>query len=148
MRGRKQDVFERFFERIAIDEHGCWIWTGALNYGGYGTLNIGDQRKVYAHRWSYEQHVGDIPTGLQLDHLCRVRACVNPDHLEPVTLAVNAARGIKATRTRCVNGHHFTPTNTYRRPDTGTRQCRACAHARYLRRIASPPALTLTGRTP
>lgn len=72
----------------------CWNWTGALTTAGYGSLTKNYQR-MYAHRWSYEQHVGPIPEGLALDHLCRNRSCVNPDHLEPVTIGENVRRGMR-----------------------------------------------------
>jgi hypothetical protein len=70
----------------------CWLWTGARTHAGYGLLTI-NYANHYAHRWSYELHVGPIPPGLDLDHLCRVRHCVNPEHLEPVTRKTNLNRG-------------------------------------------------------
>ena len=81
---------ERFVSKIVPDGE-CWRWTGELNLG-YGRLSI-DRKPVYAHRWSYEFHVADIPEGLVIDHLCRNRWCVNPWHLEPVTIGVNVQRG-------------------------------------------------------
>lgn len=77
---------------------GCWLWQGALNTKGYAVLSVGGRggRRHYAHRLSYEIHVGPIPAGLQIDHLCRVRRCVNPAHLEPVTNRENVLRGIAA----------------------------------------------------
>jgi hypothetical protein len=75
---------------------GCWLWTGALSGGGYGYIlsyDTGRRLIVRAHRWLYEHTKGPIPEGLQLDHKCRVRSCVNPDHLEPVTSAENTRRG-------------------------------------------------------
>jgi hypothetical protein len=91
-----------------------------------------------AHRWSYEYHVGPIPDGLQLDHLCRVRRCVNPWHLEPVTNRVNSQRGkagaVNAARQEakefCPYGHPYSPENTYQRPDRNGRDCRRCMRAR------------------
>lgn len=114
----------------------CWLWTGAVS-SGYGTLYI-DNRNVYAHRFSYELHVGPIPHGKQIDHLCRVQPCVNPDHLEAVTPRTNILRGnapsAVAVRTnRCRRGHEFTEENTYWRPDGRGRQCRACARLRERR---------------
>ncbi len=87
----------------------CWEWVGSLNPGGYGNIKIGG-KTISAHRWVYETLVGPIPEGLDLDHLCRVRHCVNPDHLEPVTRAENLRRGVQgfAMRRQCTNGHDVT----------------------------------------
>jgi hypothetical protein len=74
------------------DANGCWIWVKSVNKKGYGQLKRGSATS-HAHRWYYEQAKGPIPAGLVIDHLCRVRACVNPDHLEPVTNQENIARG-------------------------------------------------------
>lgn len=74
--------------KYEIDENGCWIWQRGMYQGGYGHF-----RDNYAHRASYEMHVGPIPDGLVIDHLCRVRACVNPSHMEPVTSGENTKRG-------------------------------------------------------
>lgn len=98
----------------------CWWWTGHTNHAGYGQFTIGS-RKVRAHRWMYEQTKGEVPAGLELDHLCRNRACVNPDHLEPVDHAENIRRAQKET---CAAGHPLPS------PITGRRVCRACANMR------------------
>lgn len=85
----------------AENEAGCWIWQRSLDRAGYGVFGRPSRydpgRRVYlAHRWVYEEMIGPIPEGLELDHLCRVPACVNPDHLEPVTRAENVQRGAVA----------------------------------------------------
>ena len=77
-------------------EHGCWVWLGAKMRNGYGQLVVGGVHYA-AHRYAYQELVGAIPAGLDLDHLCRNRACTNPDHLEPVTRSENLLRGLKRT---------------------------------------------------
>lgn len=108
---------------------GCWLWIGSQNWGGYGVMRVAG-KTVPAHRVSYSTFVGPIPEGLDLDHLCRVRCCVNPDHLEPVTRLVNVRRGRLALPTRfvggrCKRGHEMTNENTAK----GNR-CRECARDR------------------
>jgi hypothetical protein len=118
----------------------CWLFVGGLTEDGYGVY-MDHQVAKRAHRHAYEVMVGPIPEGLQLDHLCRVRNCVNPDHLEPVTPRENTLRGfgitaVNAAKTHCKNDHEFTAENTYVRPD-GARTCRACrveVQARYYRK--------------
>ncbi len=110
----------------------CWLWTGRLNRGGYG-VGYAD-RAVRVHRWAYELLHGPIPDGLDIDHLCRVRRCVNPAHLEAVTRRENLRRGNgvgaqHAKQTHCVHGHAFDEANTYWRRD-GSRDCRACRRER------------------
>lgn len=119
---------------------GCLEWTGRLDREGYGTVwikaGLPKPRLCAAHRVSYEVFVGPIPEGLQIDHLCRNRRCINPQHLEPVTGRVNTRRSpftpasINAARTECVNGHAFDEVNTYVNPRTGWRNCRACKNER------------------
>lgn len=128
---------ERFFEHVTEDAHGCWIFD-CLTDAGYGQFQDDNEHHV-AHRWSYELLVGEIPPGLTLDHLCRVRACVNPWHLDPVPHRVNILRGegpaaINARKTQCVEGHPFTGENTYLTPD-GRRQCRTCIRRRSQARL-------------
>lgn len=105
----------------------CWLWKGSLNQG-YGQFAF-RKKIVRAHRFAYELLVGPIPDRLTLDHLCRVRACVNPDHLEPVTDRENILRGTglsarNAARTHCKRGHLFDEANTYN--NGRRRRCRAC----------------------
>ena len=106
---------ERFWPKVNKTES-CWLWTAARHRSGYGSFRDGN-RTAEAHRVAYELLVGPIPHGLTLDHLCRIRHCVNPEHLEPVTNKENQARGngIAAQRSRataCPNGHVYTPETT------------------------------------
>ena len=82
----------KFWERMSATPDGCWLWLGKLNSYGYGITSRGG-RGLMAHRVAYEQRVGPIPPALVLDHLCRTRACCNPQHLEPVTIGENVRRG-------------------------------------------------------
>lgn len=93
----------RFDAAYAIDKQGCWIWTGSRNSNGYGKLKV-DSGSVYAHRYSYERFIGAIPAGHTIDHLCRVRACCNPAHLEPVTQGENNRRGVYARKVNAALG--------------------------------------------
>lgn len=138
----KKALRERLLSKAVINfETGCWEWTASKTGDGYGQLRAeGTMRR--AHRVAYELIEGPIPEGLQLDHLCRVRHCINPAHLEPVTPVENMRRApvsvsvINAAKTRCDAGHEFTPENTYLRPK-GRRGCRTCnrvAVARYTAR--------------
>lgn len=93
---KRGDRTARFMAKVDLAGHGgCWLWTAAVDpTTGYGKFHIGpDQRTCGAHRFAYELLVGPIPDGLVLDHLCRVRHCVNPQHLEPVTVGENLRRG-------------------------------------------------------
>lgn len=121
---------------------GCWLWLGGLSHG-YGVL---DQRG--AHCISYEHHIGPIPDGLELDHKCRTRACVNPWHLEPVTHAENIRRAYR-TQTHCKRGHPLSGDNLTPHRD-GRRQCRACKYEsvkRYRAKIRSENPNPTEGET-
>ena len=87
----RPSTLDRFVAKVERTED-CWLWTGASTALGYGQFSGGQGRLVYAHRWSYEHHVGPIPEGLVIDHLCQTPSCVNPEHLEPVTQAENVRR--------------------------------------------------------
>jgi hypothetical protein len=112
----------------------CWSWTGGTN-GRYGQMQYGGSPKM-AHRISYELMVGEIPTGMVIDHLCRNTLCVNPDHLEPVTQKINIERSIRIpsrygeyrrSMTHCKRGHPLSGENLYVHQDK--RHCRACRKA-------------------
>ena len=130
--------FERYF--IPEPNTRCWLWLLAVNRGGYPQLTrkIGDETYCYrAHRVSWEFYRGPIPKGLTLDHLCRMRCCVNPDHLEPIKQRENVLRGagIPAQRfqqTHCVNGHELSGQNVYWY--RGYRQCKPCSRERDKKR--------------
>ena len=106
----------------------CWLWMGSMYNNGYGKIG----RKGYmAHRIAYELTKDVVPEDMCLDHLCSQRNCVNPDHLEIVTLVENVMRGnsqhaINARKTHCKWGHEFTEENIYRHPQRGSRLCRKC----------------------
>lgn len=133
---RKQEPVERLMRHVSVSSDGCWLWTGALAGGGYGK-GWSNGRTVLAHRWAYQLLVGAVPEGLELDHLCRVRRCVNPEHLEPVTASVNVLRSTgpavagrhNAIKTHCPQGHPYDEANTYISP-SGGRSCRTCSAAR------------------
>ena len=133
---------QRFDEKwIPEPNTGCWLWTAAIARG-YGVFWF-EGRQGPAHRYAYERWAGPIPDGLQLDHLCRVRNCVNPNHLEPVTCRENLLRGetfnaTNAARTHCPQGHEYDEKNTYVwRSQRHCRPCRADAEARYQARKAA-----------
>ena len=132
-------LLEQHIERTPT----CWIWAGSRDRGGYGMLRI-DRVRHWAHRLAYEEWVGAIPDGLEIDHLCRRHDCVNPKHLEPVTHRENMRRGISPAAhalrfDRCIHGHEFDDANTYRPPgNPGRRICRTCVDRRLLVSRGSP----------
>ena len=131
------DPQERFWAKVAKTST-CWLWTGTL-VNGYGQFRL-PTTKLQAHRYAYESMVGPVGAGLQLDHLCRNRACVRPEHLEPVSSKINTWRGegpagINARTLVCPKGHSYVPENT--RLYRGKRHCRACDRDRSRRRRAA-----------
>ena len=129
MSERNLPIKQRLEDNIEIDSNGCWLWLKCKDRGGYGQIWFNGKRRL-THRISYELYVGPIPEGLQIDHLCRVRACCNPLHLEPVTSAENNRRGEPANRTHCPQGHEYSEENTYIYENT--RNCRVCQRIRCL----------------
>lgn len=124
---------ELIWSRTTVDANGCWLWHDGARPGEYGRVNLGPvgrKTTTTAHRVSYELFREPIPVGLVLDHLCRVKACVNPWHLEPVTNTENVLRGLHGDlKTHCIHGHEYTPENTIHRRGH-QRRCRACSEAR------------------
>lgn len=126
-----------------IDGNGCWQWVGSGAFG-YGRIKVGN-RSFQAHRYVYESEKGPIPDGMDLDHLCRNRGCVNPSHLEPVTNRTNVLRGVgisakNASKEYCRHGHPLVGTNV--RHYKGHRICRTCERGRFHRRQQRSAAKT------
>ena len=132
----------RLLNKIAPQSNGCWLWTGAPSTNGYGMFRLSNPRRLlYAHRLFYELLVGPIPDGLEIDHLCRNRACQNPDHMEPVTSQINTLRGNgpaaqHARKTHCPKSHLLYGENLYINPQGG-RCCRECHRIGARRRYAT-----------
>ncbi len=137
-------IIERLLEFVSPDPFsGCWLWTGAVYASGYAVIGrgrAGTGMRV-AHKAAYEHFVGPVPAGMDLDHLCRLRSCVNPAHLEPVTRRENLRRGIglsagrflkspiNTPHTHCLKGHALTPQNSATNGQDGKRRCRLCSNA-------------------
>lgn len=128
-------LLPRHYARLTYDGSGCWLWQGAT-HRGYGRV-CHERRSWVAHRFFYTALVGPIPEGLTLDHLCRVRNCVNPAHLEPVTAIENYRRGQQgpAPRTHCPQGHAYEGDNIAW-VNQGGRKTRACRECRRVQSLA------------
>lgn len=134
-----------FAGRLIKTAAGCWVYTGARNQNDYGAVSFKSYGTSVAHRLSYTRCVGPIPEGLQLDHLCRVRPCVRPSHLEPVTMLENISRGFvgwinnpNALKSHCKHGHPFDGENTAIEVYRGKtqRRCRTCDSSRQKAKAA------------
>lgn len=135
----KSDI-ERFNNGFRLNEDGCWIWQKRLGKSGYGYFNYSSTAKLrvmLAHRISYVIYYGAIKKGLVIDHICRVKSCVNPNHLRMVTVKENIHAGIglasiNLRKTHCKNGHEFTKENTivnHLKDGRKIRGCRKCSYA-------------------
>jgi hypothetical protein len=124
---------EKFWAKVTKTDK-CWLWIGCKTHNGYGQMRR-NNKGILVHRYSYIMTKGDIPEGLVIDHLCRVRNCVNPDHLEAVTNAENLRRGIPGNKTHCLKGHEYNENNTafY----SGYKYCKTCNREKSRRIRAS-----------
>jgi len=120
------NAYARIEDKFTIGD-ACWDWTAAKTAGGYGELTV-DSQMTYAHRFVYELQVGPIPDGLEIDHLCRNKGCVRPDHLEPVTHQENGRRA--ATRRSHCNRNHPLVDGNLSIDNRGRRECLTCKRRR------------------
>lgn len=128
---------QRFMEKVRKTST-CWLWMGHVDRKGYGKWTVGPDDYRLVHRWAYEHWVSPIPDDLTIDHLCRVKNCVNPDHLEVVSRGENVRRSFpyRPLATHCKRGHEFTTKNTYIPPSAPTeRHCRECKSERARRAV-------------
>jgi hypothetical protein len=127
-----EELRDALCRRAVLDKGGCMLWVSSRAKQGYGVLRWNGRTKN-AHRLAYELAKGPVPSGLELDHLCRNRACINPDHLEPVTHKENMRRGKYGALTECPRGHPYSGENL-RLCRNGERKCRTCERAGVRRR--------------
>lgn len=126
---------ERFFRYVSFTfDADCWLWTGVRDRAGYGKFHVGGKR-IGSHRWLYQQLRGEIGTGLECDHLCRVRHCVNPDHIQLISKGDNVRRGNgitaqNARKTHCLNGHSLVEARLSKEKGGIRRRCRICQRKR------------------
>ena len=134
---------ERFWQKVDKTSS-CWLWTAALDRDGYGKIGV-NGKSIRSHRYSYELHKGELEGGMVVDHLCKVRNCVNPAHLRIVTWVQNIFENsnsparINRDKTQCKHGHSLKGNNLYVQPKTGKRYCKICDRRRareYQRRKA------------
>lgn len=138
----------RFWQKVNKNGlNGCWVWTAGKMWAGYGAFGLTHNKTVYAHRFAFELIRGEIPPGLTLDHLCRNRACVNPAHLEIVTLKENILRGEaisaqEARQTYCIHGHILAGSNLAIWPSRPSRricmECHRIRQRKYIHKLARP----------
>ena len=142
MTAMRLTLLERLLQKT--DRSGeCWLWTASLTTRGYGKVRV-NGRYCTAHRVAYELLLGPVPEGLELDHLCRVRRCINPAHLEAVTHQENVLRGasnvaVLSQQTECLRGHPFDEANTFVN-SFGSRVCRTCKRERNRKFMAAKRA--------
>ena len=128
---KKRPIMERFFDRVCFEPNtGCWLFDGSFSPDGYAYFYVSDKKMKVAHKFLYEREVSPVPEGMELDHLCLVRCCVNPQHLEVVTHAENVRRGqprnFNRNKTHCRNGHPYSGYNLTITP-SGERTCKTCS---------------------